>query len=438
METQTHLQAKSHHKAATHQHMPGLVLQRKCACGGNPGPSGECDECRKKRLGMVQRLALNVPAPMTVPPIVHQVLDSPGQPLDAGTRNFMEPRFGHNFSQVQVHTDGKAAQSAQAVNALAYTVGKDMVFAAGQYAPGTAAGDRLLAHELTHVVQQSRPMPMQAKSVVSQPQDAQEQEADRAASQIASGDHVGTIAIGRGMAQIQRQGPQTSSPVAETPALRQQRLAAASRLRISISQFRSALGGGLAWNFERIIPQGNQMGVGSVTVVEPMTSRQARLTQLMNDLIQFTIILESGPVPANWLNPQITMPPSTFLGAAMGGSIMTSFGSGPDWENPLRFFTNWQLERGRDAGALTINLTYIPDPPQAGRMSGIPRVAIQDGINIGIWIVVPNVDTQPMQYHRLMPTENWPAAETIFEIWHDSAGYYYLHNRERHYLPGRP
>jgi hypothetical protein len=437
METLTHLQAKLHHKAAA-QRTPGFVLQRKCACGGNPGPSGECEECRKKRLGMVQRSALNAPAPMTVPPSVHQVLDSPGQPLDTGTRTFMEPRFGHDFSQVRVHTDEKAAQSAQAVNALAYTMGKDVVFAAGRYMPGTAAGDKLLAHELTHVVQQSRPMPMQAKSVVSQPQDAQEREADHAAEQVVSGSRAGAIAIGYGTPLIQRQTPQASSPTAETPDLRQRRLAAASRLRTSISQFRGALSGGLAWNFERIIPQGNQMGVGGVTVVEPMTGRQARLTQLMNDLTQFTTVLESGPVPAGWLNPQVTMPASTFLGAAMSGSIMTSFGSGPDWEDPLRFFTNWQLGRGRDAGALTINLTYIPDPPQAGRVAGIPRVAIQDGINIGIYIVVPNVDTQPMQYHRLMPTENWPAAGTIFEIWHDSIGYYYLHNRERHYLPGRP
>jgi len=89
-----------------------------------------------------------------VPPIVNEVLRSPGQPLDAQTRAFMEPRFGHDFSQVRVHTDTHAAASARAVSARAYTVGSDMVFGAGQYAPGTSAGPQLIAHELTHVVQQ--------------------------------------------------------------------------------------------------------------------------------------------------------------------------------------------------------------------------------------------------------------------------------------------
>ena len=66
----------------------------------------------------------------------------------------MEPQFGHDFSSVRIHADAAAAESATAVNALAYTVGRDIVFAADRYAPATAAGRRLLAHELTHVVQQ--------------------------------------------------------------------------------------------------------------------------------------------------------------------------------------------------------------------------------------------------------------------------------------------
>ncbi len=89
-----------------------------------------------------------------VPPIVHDVLRSPGRSLDPQTRSFMESRFGHDFSQVRIHTDGKAVHSAQAVNALAYTVKRDIVFAAGQYAPETSAGKHLLVHELAHVVQQ--------------------------------------------------------------------------------------------------------------------------------------------------------------------------------------------------------------------------------------------------------------------------------------------
>jgi Domain of unknown function (DUF4157) len=88
------------------------------------------------------------------PPIVHEVLLSPGRPLDAATRAFMEPRFGHDFSQVRVHDDAQAAQSARSINARAYTVGQRVVLSAGEYAPGTSRGHRLLAHELAHVVQQ--------------------------------------------------------------------------------------------------------------------------------------------------------------------------------------------------------------------------------------------------------------------------------------------
>lgn len=97
--------------------------------------------------------------PAGVPLIVHEVLRSPGHPLDANTRAFMEPRFGHDFSGVRVHSDTKAAESARAVNALAYTVGRDVMFGAGQYQPATNIGRNLMAHELTHMVQQRTAIP---------------------------------------------------------------------------------------------------------------------------------------------------------------------------------------------------------------------------------------------------------------------------------------
>jgi Domain of unknown function (DUF4157) len=132
---------------------PVGILQRKCACGGSGSSHGECEECKKKEMSL-QRLSTGHAEPFAIPPIVHDVLRSPGQPLDGATRAFFEPRFGHDFGKVRVHRDAKAAESAAAVNAVAYTVGRDMVFGAARYAPGTEAGYRLLAHELTHVVQQ--------------------------------------------------------------------------------------------------------------------------------------------------------------------------------------------------------------------------------------------------------------------------------------------
>jgi hypothetical protein len=89
-----------------------------------------------------------------VPPVVREVLRSPGQPLETTTRALMEPCFGQDFSQVRVHSDAKAAESARAVSALAFTVGRNIIFGEGSYAPGTSRGRGLLAHELTHTVQQ--------------------------------------------------------------------------------------------------------------------------------------------------------------------------------------------------------------------------------------------------------------------------------------------
>jgi hypothetical protein len=83
-----------------------------------------------------------------------RALASAGQPLDTTSRQFFEPRFGHDFSRVRVHADGAAEQSARALAAHAYTVGPHIAFARGQYAPHTGAGRQLLAHELAHVVQQ--------------------------------------------------------------------------------------------------------------------------------------------------------------------------------------------------------------------------------------------------------------------------------------------
>ena len=136
------------------------LLQRKCACGGTPGPTGECEACRKKRLSLqrkAQRWGVGLGKDSLAPPVVHEVLRSPGQPLDADTRAFMETRFGQDFSRVRVHTDAKSAESARAVSALAYTVGNDIVLGDTQSSRGTTERNRLMAHELTHVVQQTQP-----------------------------------------------------------------------------------------------------------------------------------------------------------------------------------------------------------------------------------------------------------------------------------------
>jgi hypothetical protein len=196
--------------------VPFGVLQRKCACGGSGGSGGTCEECKKKRT--LQRRAVGDAQAGSVPPIVHEVLRSPGQPLDAATRGFMEPRFGHDFSRVRLHTDSKAARSADAVQAHAYTVGRNVVFGAGRYEPATRAGRELLAHELTHVVQQ-KGTSGSANLRVGSVDDPGEREADAMASGAMG---VGEPVTVQTPALIQRQAAPATDPAPNAPAQGQQ------------------------------------------------------------------------------------------------------------------------------------------------------------------------------------------------------------------------
>jgi hypothetical protein len=126
-------------------------IQRKCSC--QESGASECEECRKKK-ETLQRKPAGPAQSNTAPAIVDRVLQSPGRPLDNATRGFFEPRFGHDFSRVRVHTDSQAAVSSRAVNAHAYTVNDHIVFAGGRFDPVGSAGRHLLAHELAHVTQQ--------------------------------------------------------------------------------------------------------------------------------------------------------------------------------------------------------------------------------------------------------------------------------------------
>ena len=116
----------------------------------------KCEECEKEDEEDIQGKEATAPglvAPATG--AVESILSRPGRPLDTVVRSFFEPRFGQDFGNVRVHTDGAAADSAKSINALAYTHSRNVVFGHGQYRPETETGRRLIAHELTHVVQQS-------------------------------------------------------------------------------------------------------------------------------------------------------------------------------------------------------------------------------------------------------------------------------------------
>jgi hypothetical protein len=194
----THADASSKNSSAMSSLKPVRtdLLQRKCSCGGSSGLAGECERCSsKKRFGLQTKLKVNEPGDIyeqeadhiaeqvmatpahhavsggspriqrfsgqsngemdTAPASVDQALASSGRPLEPALRYDMEQRFSHDFSRVRVHSGDVAEQSARDVNANAYTVGDDIVFGAGRFAPASDEGRRLIAHELTHVVQQN-------------------------------------------------------------------------------------------------------------------------------------------------------------------------------------------------------------------------------------------------------------------------------------------
>ena len=115
----------------------------------------KCDNCKEEK--KMQRKEINGEEKTTDNNIENYVggLQTGGQALPNEVRNFYEPRFGYDFSNVKIHTDNVAAKSAQSINALAYTSGSNIVFNSNQYSPNTDSGKKLLGHELTHVVQQN-------------------------------------------------------------------------------------------------------------------------------------------------------------------------------------------------------------------------------------------------------------------------------------------
>ena len=168
---------------------PAVLLQRTCDCGQHALGREQCDGCKKKKLTLHRR-ATNSFSPRSTPGIVHDVLRSSGQPLDTATRSFMEPRFGCDFGQIRIHTDARASESARAVSALAYTVNDHIVFQQGNYNPASPAGRRLLAHELTHVVQNRIHAGhiQAALPEISNPADSSEREATDVAERIVRGE----------------------------------------------------------------------------------------------------------------------------------------------------------------------------------------------------------------------------------------------------------
>jgi hypothetical protein len=147
-----------------------------------------------------------------MPSIVDDVLRSPSKSLDAETRAFMGPHFGHDLSHVRVHTDGNASNSARSISARAYTLGPDIVFGSGQYNPRTSRGQQLIAHELTHVVQQQKSNTQVSTESLSigSSYSAAEKEARESSIRVLAGESV-TPSVSTPAGAIQRDGTESGN-----------------------------------------------------------------------------------------------------------------------------------------------------------------------------------------------------------------------------------
>jgi len=172
--------------------MPAVPVQRKCACAA-------CSDCEKKK--PMQRAAAG-PAPESVPSSVTFAMEaSRGGPLPEPLRESMESRFGRDFDSVRVFTDSHAAVAAKNANARAFTSGDRIYFADGEYQPDSERGRELIAHELTHVVQQKSGRATPAG--IGAHDDAFEHEAERAAQAIVRGERP-VVAMNDGTGPIRR------------------------------------------------------------------------------------------------------------------------------------------------------------------------------------------------------------------------------------------
>lgn len=199
--------------AAAAEPSRSVRLRRKCECGRHTTGGLTCAGCEETRPALRRRRSGDAePASGEVPASVRETLQTSGSPLDSSTRAFFESRFGHDFSRVRVHHDAAAQHSARDVSAQAYTVGGDVVFGAGRFRPETHEGRFLLAHELTHVVQQSAAEPLARVNIWQSPHvaqkaadvraygaapvEAQEAEADRTAEAVVRGSLVPGVSRG--------------------------------------------------------------------------------------------------------------------------------------------------------------------------------------------------------------------------------------------------
>jgi len=355
----------------------GAWLQRSCACSG----VRTCSDCA----GQLQRRGDSASMPAAVPASVTEVLRSSGQVLAPEVRAFAEPRLGHDLSGVRVHADEPAARSARDVNALAYTVGQDVVFAAGHYRPGDSEGRRLIAHELIHVVQQS-----QGGAAPAQEQ-ALETEAEAAADVVGAGGRV-SIAGSSSLGVARVVGPQSLDHAVEPASM-------------STAEIDTEIGRITRWLQDNTSgPQSQQLAVTLARLKEELARRPA----VSSDK-------PGTPGARNSVNLRLPLPPVTSAEAVAGA---TAGSTGPQSINtpPPAVKANPTLE------------SMLPQQPDAaGSQARSPRARREAEKKPETPATLPGAATPEVKKNELekpaVGVQAGAGEQTNFRLPHQAFGY---------------
>lgn len=397
--------------ASTHQSAPLYphLLQRKasCPCGGG------CSLCAPARPG-----------------------SSDGEPLPTSLRSRFEAIQRADFSRVRVHPH--APEVTGPLRARGVTHGQDIFFHPGEFQPGTSPGEALIGHELAHTLQTRRSEnASQQAAFISQPGDSLERNADV----LASGTTAPILAAPSGAVLCSPFDSESADERSRRERLLQSIRHALDRL---LHLLRT---GGLLANVEVDVERAGVRGViyGAHTAGTPdeefvtYSDRDARLRRIIRSLIAMATAYRSAPIPADFSAPtqlntgeyeSLVFPP-------VGGSISYSSYGGPtaEWTDLQAAYARYRFAQGQTEEEFFTDWYYL-DP--AGRV--LPSAArgalrIGRGTPVGVYVVVPDIEHDPLDYQRLDGFSPIPEGSRIIEIWHDDFGYYYMYHGQRIDVP---
>ena len=373
--------------------MPLTFLQRKCAY---------CEEEEKK----MQRKEINTKQATVNNSLENYVstLSGGGKPLPNEVRNFYEPYFGYDFSNVKVHTDTVAAKSAQSINALAYTSGNNIVFNSGQYNPQTGAGKKLLAHELTHITQQNA---TKSYTVQRQPKEGKDTEATKNNIGVQSG--ISDLAD---IADWEEEDFHLKSDVLFKSDPRHHK--AINYLIRAKLRIQSVLANGLKWRYEQIGKDKVTTSVWSYKWEYTLPERNTQLEKLIK-IIDKVIALNNNR-DISLLNNQwgTVSVNSTIASAALG---------------PLFAYVESIGMSQKDAALCMFYITTLAEETAA-----VKQAQHLNYTGTGIYVTVPSVLTDKMHLKIISGFESAHKGEIAGELLSDRFGRFIFYKDKRIYV----